>query len=610
MTALPTLEWFPKPFGPGDTDGSGAQRLLGQPDLTIAELLVRETAQNSWDASIGMDRRPEFQMRYRTLTDHVTGLLKNHVFTQVVEGSNLERALNRPGLDAVEIVDRGTRGLGGPTRNDFAVDDGQVTDYADFVLTVGAPPDHAHGGGTYGYGKTASYMASSCSTIIIWSRARDPRTGLINERFIASSMDATFIDSYGKKFTGRQWWGLQDPDLGPDVFAVAPVSGYEAKRLGEAVFERHFDSDETGTSLLILAPRKVEDSEGSLVELWRDAIEANLWPKLIPSQDPEWAMKISLTDNGEEVPLGNGLDPFVRKARQDCLLSIRAAQDGAPVVNHLVQLREIRHGLYNIVLGHLAMSRVLGPMGEGGRDNSVTYMRNKAELVVQEDGLNLAPSDGRWVAVFKPVAETDRHFAMSEPPAHDSWNPKGMTDRRAKSCVNVAMSKIKQEVKDYLRPKNAGVDAGDQHSTGKLSAALGGLVMGAAGSRPLPRTSVGKAAKKSRTAVERKPRVEVVKSVPVAPTASDLAQGRQRLLVELMNPSSIPVRVAASSMAIAVDGQGGVDKHEVELDAWNTPAGTVTDLQIVMAPNTTAEAYITSPDGVAVQYSFSAEVVS
>ena len=127
----------------------------------------------------------------------------------------------------------------------------EPNDYATFVLTVGAPPEDASGGGSYGFGKTASYLASACSTIIIWSRSRTT-TGEIVERFVASSMGQAF-DLDGRRFTGRQWWGAPHDGSGQSfAFDVQPVEGEEARRLGQAVFERHFEPDETGTSILIL----------------------------------------------------------------------------------------------------------------------------------------------------------------------------------------------------------------------------------------------------------------------------------------------------------------------------------------------------------------------
>ena len=61
-----SLGWFPKQFGPGDIDGVGAKRLLGTPNIEPAWVLVRETAQNSWDAR-GVSPSIDFTLNLRLL---------------------------------------------------------------------------------------------------------------------------------------------------------------------------------------------------------------------------------------------------------------------------------------------------------------------------------------------------------------------------------------------------------------------------------------------------------------------------------------------------------------------------------------------------------------
>lgn len=614
MTPLPTLAWFPKPFGAGDTDGTGAQRLLGQPDLTTAQLLVRETAQNSWDAAIA-GRVPEFQMRYRVLDAGVMWTLKNSVFKEAAPGSKLLELLAAGNLDAVEVLDRGTKGLGGPTRNDIETAPGEITDYADFVLTVGAPPENAHGGGTFGYGKTASYIASRCSTIIIWSRARQP-TGEIAERFIASAMDASFSDAEGKKFTGRQWWGLRpsNPE-GSDEFVVEPVEGDDAAALGQAIFERPFEKDETGTSLLILAPRRPEDSStpGTLVSQWAAAIDENLWPKLIAGQDSRWTMRISLMDRGSEVPIGDQGNAAERKAREDCLNAIRAKQDGHPLGNSPVFVETIRHGSRRAevsTLGHLALTRVFGSTTESSSVawmNAVTYMRHSAELVVKSDPLRTPSGDGGWLGVFKPVANVDPDFAKSEPPAHESWNVASLNDSWAKSTVTVALNKIARAVKDYLTP-TAEASIGDSLlGTGGIAGALGGLIAGTPGSKPLPQASKAPKRRGSELSPRReRPKVDVVWARPVVQMDFEKDAGRQRTRVRLSNPKLDPIVVGPRDLAIAIDGSKGVDADEVRIEEWVLGDRVETGQEFELGGRCEVEVDISYPQGVAIQFSFAA----
>ena len=75
-----SLGWYPKQFGPGDLDGVGAKRLLGTPDLESAWVLVRETAQNSWDAR-GASQAIDFTLNLRELDQPTITLLRDRIFT-------------------------------------------------------------------------------------------------------------------------------------------------------------------------------------------------------------------------------------------------------------------------------------------------------------------------------------------------------------------------------------------------------------------------------------------------------------------------------------------------------------------------------------------------
>lgn len=607
MIGMPDLEWFAKPFGPGDTDGTGQQRSLGQPSYAPRDILIREMAQNSWDARLRGEAIPEFEMRLRTLGLSERDVLKWNVLRGSSENLGLAKALEADSLTAIEVVDRGTKGLGGPTRNDLEFGEDIPKDYADFVLTVGAPPD-APGGGTYGYGKTAAYSASSCHTVVIWSRWKNALTGAYEERFIASAMGPRFVVD-GRLYTGRQWWGhVVSDDRGGH--RIEPATGGDATRLGQALFERHFAESETGTSLLILDPKPDRLDGGkpgeSAVSMWGRAVLQHLWPKLAEDQERSRRMTINLFDHGTPMPV---VDPDrtsdVLEAGQQCLTALREVQSGQGNENPLVSVREIRSLRPKELMGHLALTRV-GPVNVEDSltemADTVTYMRHSAELVVTMEGFGEEPHAlSHWVGVFKPVEELDDLFAQSEPPAHDAWNFKSMQDDRASGTVRRTLTKIKESMLDYLKPVEVDVSSVGAMSTGALSVALAGLTGAADGSVPVGAKHPigGRQAKKSAS-----PKVHVA-GEPKRYFVDD-QPGRQFVELPLRIDGDGPVLVSATKLAIAVDGASLVGGDEVRLECWTHEGGIRNQDPQVRVDGGYIDVVFSHPRGIAIDVDFKA----
>ena len=249
---MDALNWWPSHWV-GDTVGDSARKILGKPDLDPVEVLVREAAQNSWDARIDSDTSPLFGIHARTLSAEAYDTLMNTVLGSGGKGADFESLRKRRSVDVIEIFDRRTSGLGGPLRND-KVHDSEVTDYIDFVLNVGAARDKEHGGGTHGFGKTISYIMSSVFTVVILSRSQEENG--FETRLIASAFADEFAQD-GKRFTGRQWWGRMIE--GTEEF-IGPATGAEATQISDLIFDRGFGDEETGTSLLVVAPNLPEEA--------------------------------------------------------------------------------------------------------------------------------------------------------------------------------------------------------------------------------------------------------------------------------------------------------------------------------------------------------------
>lgn len=566
------MTWFPKKFGPGDMNGQGAQRLLGTPNIPLTSVLVREMAQNSWDARTG-GSAVRFTMNLRLLKDDEVRALRTLIFTGDATGLGLRESLDKDEVWVLEIADRGTEGLGGPVRNDVAVRPDQVTNFADLILTLGAPRDVHLGAGTYGFGKTVAYRASSCGTVLFWSRSREEAG--IEDRVIGSAFGRAF-NSDGLAFTGRHWWGHPVEDR------IEPICGEEAAALASRIFGQGFDQTETGTSLLIIDPDLGVESPEETVGAIATAALWNLWPKMAEAGTGRTQMLVETLLNGEAVaPISAENHPLFG-GFSDCLHQVRSVQSGGsytPMFNtstHEVWLERPR-----TLLGHLALTRFpySGDESDDGDDvaafsgpaHHVAVMRHDAELVVKYlSGEPLNSPGFQWAGVFKPVAETDNSFAEAEPPAHDDWSPAAIVDKSKRREVNVALRRIKELVAEFLGPINVG--AANQtpgRSVAALADRLSGLLGAVPGSAPLRRPSrpgSGGGARQASASVQR---------TWIGPTS----KGRRIMALRVtVDGSAQPVRVRADA-GVGVEGAMDHDESRVVILGW-VPGEDVPDLEV------------------------------
>lgn len=551
-----SLEWFAKRFGPGDIDGAGAKRLLGTPTLPPAEVLLRETAQNSWDAGSAASS-VVFSINVRKLTPTQLKLLRDSVFTGNVKIPKLGRALTQNTTWAIEISDRGTTGLNGPVRNDLEIHSGQATNFIDLVFNVGSTRDFDLGGGTYGFGKTIAYVLSQPGTILIWSQCKSgART---ESRIIGSAISEPF-NWRRKRYTGRHWWG----HIPKDGERVEPLTGRDATTIGRQVFSRIFMPRETGTSILIVDPRVsvMDDYQGFAEEIANAALW-NLWPKMVADVAERRTMAISVEYNSDPVDIPKVDSHGVLSGYAHCLRAIRATQAGKPQPTspYPVFVQEIRSERPNKLLGHLALARYprSTDVSFSEHSDSVALMRHGAELIVKY-ALHSPLSTGgfQWAGVFKPVEGVDQSFAMSEPPAHDDWIPAGIEDRRQKRDVNIALNRIRKSVDAFLNPAFHGPGPNEEAvPTAAVGDMLSDLVASSAGPRTSPHAPGRPGAGGGRRSSQ--PRLSVaVESQQASPTAG---WARTRLSVAVEGASSKGVYVEVH-VAVGIDG-GSMSSSDV-----------------------------------------------
>lgn len=598
-STIEPLDWFPKRFQPGDMDSTGGDRLLGRTELSALEILIRETAQNSWDARID-DRRPSYGVSLRRadwrLRADLATLLPDQ--SRRTPGTYL-----RDTPYVLEISDRGTTGLDGPVTLRPVLGDGP-RNFQDLILKLGVPRDDGKGGGTYGFGKTASYAFSRRGTVLYWTRCYNEQ-GRLEHRLIASAFSDSYVES-GIQYTGRHWWGRLDED------SIVPVLGDEADALGRRFFERHFGPGETGTSMLILDPNLGPESLGSEVAddeglQWsesdpavefgrraRSAIRMHLWPKLVARPDSgATPMDITLDVDGERQDLlGDSLGTLsLWGAGLNAIRAIRAAdpRDVATPQGLPVEVFPITR--LGKTLGHLAVVRRILALEPGGAHDDldpihsqavqrIALMRGQPELIVETvDWIAQSPLEGvDWLAVFKAADDWDVTYARTEPPAHDHWIASSGGEEGL--VVRATRNRASKIIRDVLYPEPA------QVPTVSMPVRTGGLSRRFASMLPTrrdpitpdrpPRTADGRRARGSM----HKYRLEA--SAPRLVTTLD--DGRQRQCIDF----TVRADASWSLVTISVSAIGDEGVHEpLPIDAlaleWNGAESA--DLgQAVVAP--------------------------
>lgn len=489
----------------GGLVAEGALNLLGRPDMDPLVVLVREAVQNSWDARQGRGQ-VGVDVQSRTLTTEQTNVARQQVFRQLppvglfnggdVAATELTDVLELPKIEILAITDRGTSGLGGPVRADQPAALGEATDFVDLVFNIGQPPDKEMGGGTYGFGKTISYLVSQCRTVVIHTSTR--YEGSVQQRLIVQSIGLQYAHN-GKNYTGRHWWGTSSGH------EIGPVVGDPAALLAAGLGLPTFDAHECGTTIAVLSPDYGGRTAPEAMRYIADAIAWHFWPKMTGESGRPPSMSFSVSCESHDVPIPRPdrtppLQGFVH-----ALQAVRDCETGAkkPGDFPMVHVFEVWSKRPKVRLGMLALHPVpvrpgrvesssdeadeeapaASPAPFEGSVHHIALMR-RAELVVNyQPGPTLPSPVLGWCGVFRAAEVTDRAFAAAEPPTHDDWRPALVVDKRERSYVKVALREIRTFAEStFARPAVRRESAGEAVSAAVVAESLGGIVAPVTGS--------------------------------------------------------------------------------------------------------------------------------
>lgn len=243
--------------------GSGALKALQNDNIPEVDLLVRESIQNSSDASL--DEPDNFfcvNFNYRKFDPKKLNALLKDV------GSILDKKYPLEIYDYLEIRDFNTSGLTGKTKVN-EIDPNDHGNFFKLVFDTGKEQTNNDGGkagGSWGYGKSV-YFRVGIGLVIFYSHIKNEtryESRLIVSLIEKEGSDSAILSEIKKDSIGRAWWGKrygkQEDEIGPitdeaEINSVLDIFGIEP-----------FGETETGTSIIIPYIDKEKLMEGIFPE--------------------------------------------------------------------------------------------------------------------------------------------------------------------------------------------------------------------------------------------------------------------------------------------------------------------------------------------------------
>jgi hypothetical protein len=469
----------------GNLASEGVLNQLGRPALDRLTVLVREAVQNSWDARIPTVKNISFGLSAWTMTAAQKKSLTNTVFATTPPKLGLGELLksDKP-IHGLAIWDRGTTGLGGPTRADVINEhNNEPDDFVDFLRNIGRPPDKKLSGGTFGYGKAAFYLASQVSTICVHTHCT--YKGKPEQRFIVAALGPSYQHEK-TNYTGRHWWGRKSGLI------VEPLLGEEADAAAYSIGMPAFNKGQQGTTILLLQPHLDEKPLNEAMQAMIQALLWNFWPKMLAQE--------------EDTPA-----PIQFEVRcEGTLVIIPAPSKYPPLQGFVAAMNQLKRylrtkpqstsppeGIYRVSCDrprkHLGvLSIVKFPFEKRANTNTseettrwppeirshhAALMRQPELVVKYIAGYELPTDMLEYAGVFLTDVEVDPIFARAEPPTHDDWVHEGLENRLERSFVKVCLRNINENLKSFVSPPGLVSKAAEVVPLAAFAEKLGDLLL-------------------------------------------------------------------------------------------------------------------------------------
>lgn len=478
----------------GSIISKGIINHLGRPGHDVLAVLVREAVQNSWDARISDTEPVHFKVAGWTLNIEQRNLMRR-LFADLPPKESLplvQFLSSEERFHVLAVSDRGTTGLGGPTRADVITSQDEPRDFVDFLRNVGQPPDKKLSGGTYGYGKAAFYRASAARTICVYTRCKAGRG--LESRFIASALGEAYSTAENR-YTGRHWWGVRQDDI------AEPLLNDAADDLADSLGLLPFEVHESGTTVLILQPIFSEKQmapqlsfEGFLdrtpeqaVNLMAEYLLWYFWPKMLIFESEQSAVIFEVSWQGKQIdiPYPADIPPLQGFVEAVYRLKNYGMDEHSPFrykVEDISSQRPAQH------LGRLALQQfptsAMRYFDTGDSSSPFSELTHHTALMRQPELIvkylpGPVPLNERlgYSGVFISGSEVDSIFADSEPPTHDDWVPKSLEHSWHKRYVNAALREIEKNMESFAKPPALHVNSTALTPLGAFATRLGNSLL-------------------------------------------------------------------------------------------------------------------------------------
>jgi hypothetical protein len=429
--------------------------LKGNSRLSLIDILVRESIQNSLDAyNKGREEQIKFYLDQIKFTDHhsLSSCIKKALVVKPNDSffNRLNNRLCNGHPSIMVLSDKGTTGLSGPVKpSDKGWGDNSVRkNFANLVYEIGQNHGAELAGGSFGFGKTIFYRLSASGLVMYYSRSVE------GER-LAFCMVSPEEQSQVQNSTGISWWGEAE-EFDGIKYATPQTDSHRIKQTLRSLNADQFWLPENsfGTSIFIFSPILTSvdefDSEANSQEqdfnhrfkyTFDSAVKKWYWPRMLTTK--------KVSDSSHQKPLvyiSSGIEFNTNNITEIEKKLIQKAENGVDGNEHGIITETIRyknngHGL-DIKLGTLAFyidqlnPNKMSPIPSNF--NKISMIRaprmvvyNKkidvgnnfaviAVFIVNSEEIVFRNKDDKSKA--KNIAKLDTAFKDSESATHGEWN--------------------------------------------------------------------------------------------------------------------------------------------------------------------------------------------